>query len=309
MEFARPAGLPEIVLHPRPWAESHPCYYLTYRFEDPDGHGGYTRENRFDTAGVPFTLENGRPRYDPLVVARYAMRMLGIGATSESQRPVAQARLQLEPLLVSGENTGAWGRGDAPASMSTEHPSCLVQGVVISALLRLHDGVPCERTSRVIERAFERLAAPIEEGGTRSRLEEGPFLEEYPSLPPSSVLNGCLYALFALYDLADVLRHTAALELARSIEGTLSRAVVRFDAGMGWSRYALDLNGAAPIASLHYHRIHILGLRLVALRTGNEALEHQAERWERAMASRRVRARVAVAKVAQTLSRRRRAIG
>lgn len=299
--FISPDKLPPISLHPFPWRDTHPYYYLLYPLSDTDGRGGYARENHFDAAGIPHAWDAGAPHYDPLVIARYAMRMLAIGASSGRAGPIAEAQRQLEPLLESGEATGAWGRARYSRAMSTERPSCLVQGVAISAMLRLCVGRPSKRVARVLERAFERLAAPISEGGTLTQLGEGPFLEEYPEQPPSHVLNGCIYALFGLYDLTDVLGHTRAGELARSLEVSLAVAINRFSTVLGWSRYALNLSGRAPLASMHYHRMHVLCLRVLAARTGMSAFTLQADRWERAISSVGVRMPIAVVKVAEVM--------
>jgi len=299
--------LPEITLHPFPWRAPVPFSHLRYPLDDADGHGGYTDMNRFDAGGIPRSRRTDPRPYDPLVVARYAMRMLAIASATGRDEPAARARRQLEPLLVSGEKTGAWGRGSSPHDMSTERPSGMVQGVVISALIRLLEGRPSNRIRRVLDRAFDRMAAPFGRGGTVAPLPEGPFLEEYPTAPASHVLNGCLYGLFGLYDLGDVLAHSRAMALARSVEDTLRRAIPRFDTRLGWSRYALDLAGEAPLASLHYHRTHILGLRLVYLRNGSVELMDQADQWERVMASRWIRPLAGLAKVTQVLARRNRA--
>src|SRR5262245_52214288 len=105
--FLSPDRLPELSLHPRPWQEPFPFYYLRHPLRDEDDHGGYTRLYRFDAAGVPYSTRRGKFVYDPLVVARYAMRMLAIETMTGRRTARAQAQRQLEPLVVSGSMTGA----------------------------------------------------------------------------------------------------------------------------------------------------------------------------------------------------------
>lgn len=281
-----PGALPGLRVTPFPWREPQVLRYpLSHALDDPDGHGGYTRLYRFDDRGVPYGEAAGGPLYDPLVVARYGIRMHAVSGEHGDAEAARRAQCALEPLLASAASTGAWGRASRADAMSTDRPSALVQGVALSALVRLTHGAPGPRVRDVIERAFARLAAPVEQGGTVSRLDGGAFLEEYPSSPPSHVLNGAIYALCGLYDLEDALGHAAAGALARDVEHTLERALPRFEAALGWSRYALCLRRHALLSSAHYHRLHVSGLRLLAGRTGREAFARTADRWERTLRS------------------------
>jgi len=305
-QFFAPGDLPATTLHPFPWREPGAlCYHLSNELGDPDGHGGYTQGYRFDERGLPFTATTPGPLYDPLVVARYGIRMLAISGVRSDPRAAEQAHLVLEPLVVSAGPTGAWGRAGQPDAMSSDRPSAIVQGVGLSALVRLSRPEPSIRVRDAIERAFERLAAPVERGGTLSQLRGRPFLEEYPSQPPSHVLNGALYALFGLYDLEDALGHARAAALARDLEDSLERAVPMFDAALGWSRYALCLRGRAILSSVHYQHLHVTGLRLLARRTGRPAFTRWADRWERALYSPWRRTPLAVAKACEIALERR----
>lgn len=305
-QFFGRGRLPSLTLHPFPWRESGtPRYQVSNELDDPDGHGGYARGYRFDERGLPFTDGENGPLYDPLVVARYGIRMLAISGVRSSPVAAEQAHLVLEPLVVSAAPTGAWGRAGHPDAMSSDHPSALVQGVGLSALVRLSGPEPSLRVRNAIERAFERLAAPVEQGGTVATLGGLPFLEEYPSRPPSHVLNGALYALFGLYDLEDALGHARAAALARDVERAIERALPRFDVALGWSRYALCLRGRAMLSSAQYHHLHVAGLRLLAERTGRSAFTERADRWERALQSRWRRTPMAVAKAFEIVLERR----
>ncbi|GEM_PF-3962983 len=283
--FLEGHGIEGITIHPRPWANDPRFYYLVNPLHDSDGHGGYARAHRFDEDGVPFVPRGSERYYNPLVVARYALKMLAISADRERPEAAEIARKMLAPLVAAGEATGAWGPGPRPEQMSHETPSCLTQGVVLSAIIRLAGSDPDERTRAMIERGAERLLAPMEHGGARSSLSGGDFLEEFPRVPPSHVLNGCVYGLFGLYDLADGFGHAQAAEAATLIESTLERTIERFVTRFGWSRYALNVYSHAPLASIHYHRYHIVMTRVLAARTGSAALAEVADRWERSLAA------------------------
>ncbi len=298
--FLDPGRLAPIDVHPYPWREAHPYYYIVYRFEDPDGHGGYTRDNRFDEAGVPYQPRGDGRWYDAMVVGRYAMRMLAIAHLHGKPEAAERAARQLEPLLASGE-AGAWWRGPTATTMSSERASGIFQGVVLSSVLRLARGRPDPRTTRVLDAAFERLVAPVASGGALAEMAEGPILEEYPLGPPIHVLNGGVYALFGLYDLADTIGHRGAAELAPRIETTFARIMRRFDTPIGWSKYALAIADTAPLASVHYHQFHIQCLRVLHARTGQAVFERFANRWAGTLESAWARVPAALIKSAQVL--------
>lgn len=304
IDFRR-AGADDVSLIPRPWRNSEAPYYLVKHLSSRDGHGEYTRLYEFDRDGIPFVRRSGRPWYEALAVARYAMRMLQVAKRLGDAAAREKARRQIPALVQSGARNGFWSVGSSPGRMSEEGPSAIVQGVVLSALIRLHRDAPDERAKTVIERGFDVFATPVEEGGVLSRLGSGPFLEEYPSEPPSHVLNGCLYALFALYDLADAMDHAPAARLAAAVEGTLARELKRFVTDSGWSYYALALEGRPSIASIHYHRHHVFMLRVVAERTADVRVARILEAWSRTLHSRRARMLHALNKTYDVLVRRR----
>jgi hypothetical protein len=109
----------------------------------------------------------------------------------------------------------------------------------------------------------------------------GPFLEEFESR--SHVLNGCVYGLWALYDLVDGMRRSDVKLLADSVESCLARLAPRFTIGNGWSLYALDTYGYAPLASMAYHRSHIRMFTLLSQRTGQVAFADAVNEWARAL--------------------------
>ena len=50
---------------------------------------------------------------------------------------------------------------------------------------------------------WRRCACQAAEGGVQARLGDGPWPEEYPTDPPSYVLNGGIFALWGLYDVGE----------------------------------------------------------------------------------------------------------
>ena len=287
--------------HPWPWQLPSRPYFVANPLRNPDSHGGYSLRFPFDENGLPYRRIDGKAWYDPLLLSRYAFKMLEIAATRKDPAARRRARRVLPFLVESGERNGIWDRSTDPRAMSGEKPSCMMQGTVISAILRLTDGAPGPRERRVLDTALSWLTRPLGQGGVVSRLEGGPFLEEVPRIPPSHVLNGCLYGLFGLYDLSDALDDERATELAGRVEETLEQAIERFVTPTGWSWYALNVYGHHLLASLHYHRAHVLLVQVVAERTGSQRLKRVTHQWRTALARTSTRVLAGTAKLAQAV--------
>jgi hypothetical protein len=300
-EFLRAPALGTFALHPNPWAEAAHPYHVVKRLRNPDGHGGYTETNCIDEAGVPYRQTASGKVYHPLVLARYAMKMQAIAADTGDSGAARKATNVLPALLDSGRRTGAWHAGSSIEAMASETAYANVQGGVISALLRLCDGRPDGEIRDLIERASRRLMARVEEGGTVAPLDGGPFLQEAPGTSLRHILNGCVDGVFALYDLSDRLSDAAAKRLASDTVRTIIRTIGKFISPRGWSYYALDAFGRPYVASIYYHGSHVLRIRVLAMRTGEEALDRAAAIWERSLLSAGSRLMAAATKTAQVI--------
>ena len=287
-------------LYPRPWRLPVVPYYLVQGLDNGDGHGGYTSGYQFDRDGVPYRCAmNGREIYHPLVIARYVLRMLSLSAITGDQGAYAATEPAVAALAKSGAPTGVWRVGTSVLDMSGDEPSCIIQAAAISALVRVGQRNFNGVLDDVLRRAVKALVFPAGGGGTVTHTPEGPFFEEFNSR--SHVLNGCVYGLWALYDLIDGMACSELKPLAKSVESCLARLAPQFTIGNGWSLYALDVYGYASLASIQYHRAHIRMFRLLGIRTGNAAFGNAAERWERALDSRSVRCVILARKCAQVV--------
>jgi heparosan-N-sulfate-glucuronate 5-epimerase len=146
--------------------------------------------------------------------------------------------------------------------------SALSQGEAASFLVR------AARTLEEpeLEAVAARAAAPLIDSrfGLVAATPEGPVLQEYPTDPPSHVLNGWIFALWGLYDLSVSLERPGPYEEAFSagVEALCARLPL-YEIARNWSRYDLFPHPVANIASPFYHRLHI------ELLTAMDALAHR----------------------------------
>jgi heparosan-N-sulfate-glucuronate 5-epimerase len=168
--------------------------------------------------------------------------------------------------------------------------SGITQGQAASLLVRLHLSTKDDRYAVGARKAVRSLSLPTVEGGLLAPLGGGMFPEEFPTDPPSLVLNGGLYALLGQYDVAVGLDDADAR--ARFAEGseTAARNLHRWDTGH-WSRYDLYPHRISHVASPWYHRLHIAQLDVFHRLTGRSEFRDRAIFFERYAASRANRTR------------------
>lgn len=117
--------------------------------------------------------------------------------------------------------------------------------------------------------------------------DEGPVLQEYPTDPPAHVLNGWIFALWGLNDLASADSEVPAkdrLRAAMAFEAgcaALKRRLPLYRAQRHWSRYDLYPHRIAHVASPFYHRLHIEQLAVMSTLTTDPVLSRIAAEWER----------------------------
>jgi len=159
--------------------------------------------------------------------------------------------------------------------------SAMTQGQGISALVRAHQHSGEDRYLETAYAALEAFTEPVERGGVAAPL--GPnacFFEEYPSLPRSHVLNGHIFAIWGLYDLAIARQDNQARALFDQGVAALRAQLGRYDLGF-WSRYCLYPQPLPNVATPAYHELHTAQLRALHRLTGEPQFLARAQRWER----------------------------
>jgi hypothetical protein len=173
----------------------------------------------------------------------------------------------------------------------------MAQGEGVSLLLRVHQRTGEERYADAARRAMRIMDLPSTHDGVRAPLGDGYFLEEYPTEPPSLVLNGGIFALWGYYDAAIGFGDAQAEEAFGLGVETLAANLWRWDTGR-WSLYDLFPHPAPNIASSAYHLLHTTQLRAMQLVAPRKEFAETADRFDRYASSRRLRAEAFTRKVA-----------
>jgi hypothetical protein len=155
--------------------------------------------------------------------------------------------------------------------------SCMAQGQAASAFVRAYlateDGGWAEAALAAIRPLLGNGSA-----GLVCRTGAGPVLEEVPSEPPSHVLNGWIFGLWGLWDVATGLDDSEARARFEESSAALERMLLSYDVRW-WSRYSLFPPVAPDLAKPFYHRIHVAQLPALHRMTGVPLYEEAARRW------------------------------
>lgn len=202
----------------------------------------------FDEYGIPLVDYRGEIglQYNPVTVSQYALAhyALYLENSDIAHRDIflKQADWLVKNLVTpEGGDFGVWKYhfDFAPFQMKSPWISAMAQGQGISVLLRAYQLTAEKRHLEAAEAALRTFEIPIEEGGATHTDERGfVWYAEYPTDPPSHVLNGFIFALFGLYDFYRATGNEKGLGLFEEGIKTLEANLHRYDTG-SWSTYDL----------------------------------------------------------------------
>lgn len=257
----------------------------------------------FDDQGIPqFDVRNirlrGAPVYHPIVIIQYALAHYDLALDGNVDAEVvflrcarwledhAQAEPQHHFLIWPYDFPLRTPRVPAPFI------SGLAQGQALSVLARAYQITGSAHTLEVAQRAANSFLYSVEDGGLLTVYSDTAcFFEEVAAAPKISILNGCLYALFSLWEFLSVSPDAALQRVCENCIRGIEATLPEYDLGW-WSRYSTGLRW--NIAPVYYHTTHIRQLRHLSHVLNNRTFGDYADRWDGYYQSRynRVRQRV-----------------
>lgn len=181
------------------------------------------------------------------------------------------------------------------------------QGEAMSVLVRAWKATGVTRYLDAASACLGPFLRSVDDRGVVGEFGEGrsPWYEESVSRPLRHILNGMVYAVWGLRDLAVATSDTSVSKLADRGVRSVRDEVWRFDLGW-WSRYWVpDLGAVEYIASVMYQALHVAQLRALGRQYHDSGLVERANRFRKQVASPlgRLRAGFALATAKQRLKR------
>lgn len=171
--------------------------------------------------------------------------------------------------------------------------SAMGQGHGLSVLARAYHLSKRTVYLEVAQKALEPFQKLSKDHGVLAKyMHELPWYEEYPTTPPTFVLNGFIYSLIGLYDLyklapADI-SHEAYTLYSQGLK-SLKKMLMLFDTGSGttYDLRHVTLGTAPRIARWDYHATHVNQLYLLSTFEKDPIFLTTAKRWQGYMLGKR----------------------
>jgi hypothetical protein len=250
---------------------------------DPDGVRGYPvdfRAKAIDLEIWPVYLDHpGTELWVALTQRGLGCYERWLGGDGDDWLNAARATADL--LVREQREDGSWVHTfEYPHTFALSPPwtSGMSQGQGASLLVRVHAETGEERYAEAALRALEPLYVDASEGGAAALLDGVLVPEEYPTKPRSLVLNGLIFGLWGLRDVAVATGDERALAAFDGGIDALVRSIDEWDTGR-WSRYDLYPHRVINLASPAYHALHITQLNAMGRLTDRPELVAVAWRW------------------------------
>lgn len=240
---------------------------------------------KFDEMGVPMcSFGNNEYTYFPINIAQYGFMLHAdwLENKDEHTLELLKANLnQLQELKTEDDEECVWWHHHFESKYNIQAPwaSAMAQGECISFYLRMYQILGEEHLLKTALKAYRFLERDYEDKGVKRIDKDGNlWYEEYPSNPPSYVLNGFIYTIFGLYDLYRVTKQKDIWENIEKCIKTLKENLHRFDAGY-WSCY--DLYKKELVRYYYQKNVHVPQLQALYLLANESIFETYATKWKK----------------------------
>jgi len=242
-----------------------------------------------DAEGIPMLDYRGRIglQYNPIAIAQWGLGNHDLfkrtGDADNQHKFLAASDWLCDHLEQNSFGVWVWNHyfdWEYRSVLKSPWYSGLAQGQGISLLLRAHAQSAEPRYRDAADRAFASFLQPTDLGGVTFTDEQGNlWFEEYIVSPPTHILNGFIWATWAVHDYVLATGSSVARELFGGAVRTLVENLDRFDLGF-WSLYEQSGTMLPMVTSRFYHELHIVQLRVMYRLTGENKFADVADRWE-----------------------------
>ena len=242
---------------------------------------------QFDERGIPlFRHGNSAMFYHPIVICQYALGIFErIYRDENDESDYRKKFIQLADWLLENTKYNGVGLGwiikydISDYNLKAPWMSAMAQGEAISVLTRAHLLTGKEEYLITAREALNLFEYSVSDGGVVNKFESYSIYEEYPSPTKTvAVLNGFIFSIFGLYDLAIYVGDERSTKLFNIGIEALSKIIKYYDIGY-WSQYYLfDYPKNYP-ASYTYHVLCAEQLKALHHITEREIFLEYSEKW------------------------------
>lgn len=227
----------------------------------------------FDDNGLPLIVHKGKPKVFPVATGLFGLGHFESYRKTGFEGNLSKFRRVADWFNENQDESGSWLTDSQVKKFGIYKPwpSAMTQGLAISCLARAFSQFHSEKYLACAIKALEPFYKDASLGGITSFYGDMVFYDEYPSPSKFHVLNGFIFSLWGLLDLARIADVEKAKNLYQKGLSTLIAWLPKFDMGY-WSLYSVS-EGLKNPASVPYHRLHIEQMDAMCSITGDEVFK------------------------------------
>ena len=237
-----------------------------------------------DKNGLPYQLINNQPVYSIILTIQYGLICnewyLKNHEPEKNKASILKCIKWLDENKVEFYDSYVWlSPINEQYGINEGWISGMYQGQAISLYLRAFQLFNNHEYLKTSEKIFNSFKYDFKDGGfIRIDKHDCVWFEEYPTNPPSYVLNGFIYGMFGVLDLYRITKRKEIKDLWEECIRTLEVNLPKYDVWY-WSIYD---QLKQELASFYYQKnVHIPLMKILFNLTGKDIFNQYATKWEK----------------------------
>lgn len=239
---------------------------------------------KLDENGIPFIISNQKPHYAYVAIIQYGLMcydlLLKNQEQEENKKRIINIINWLDKNKVEYNDSFVWKEiANNQYQLKDGWISGMYQGQAISLFLRAYQLFENEYYLKFAEKIFNSFKYDYLDGGFK-RIDKNNniWFEEYPTNPPSFVLNGFIYSILGILDYYRVTKKENAKYLWDECVKTLEINLSKYDVWY-WSIY--DQLKKQLVSYYYQKNVHIPLMQIMYQLTNKEIFNYYAIKWEK----------------------------
>lgn len=245
----------------------------------------------FDEKGIPMLNYQGDIgiNYNPIAVSQWSLGNYNLWKKNNTKENyinfIKGADWLNENLEINDYNIYVWQHHFNwvyKENLINPWYSGLAQGQGLSVLCRAYSITNEKKYLNSIEKVYRSFLVDVENGGVTFKDNNGDiWIEEYiMKNNPTHILNGFIWGLWGIYDYWLMSKNKDVEKLFKKYIKTINNNISNYDIGY-WSLYEISKLPIDMRASIFYHKLHIVQLKILFKMTNNLIFESTAKKWSK----------------------------
>jgi len=247
----------------------------------------------YDEKGIPLVINyDGNKVYFPTAISQYALGSYDLFLMKKNQFFYDQFINSVNWLIKNQDSQGGWNVNNL---LRCKY-SAMTQGEGVSVMTRAFSESNNSKYLNTAIKASELMLKSIKNGGTARYINGKLYFEEVVTIEPSLILNGWIFAIFGLFDIAKLTKEKKYINMLDVTLKALEDELDNYDCGY-WSYY----DQCGNLASTFYHKLHIAQLNVLYDLFNIKKFKSISNKWKSYIANTFNKNRAIIVKVLQRI--------